>query len=59
MEKDQTGGEGNEERGERKKKKILKASDEGPGWSVNETETVGMCNEEMKSNSCTGSFHQA
>lgn len=44
---------------EEKTKKIFKASDEGPGWSVNEFETVGECNEEMKSNSCTGSFHQA
>lgn len=47
------------EGGGREKGRIFKASDEGPGWSLNEFETVGECNEEMKSNSCTGSFHQA
>lgn len=45
------------DRGE--EKGIFKESEEGPGWSVNELGTVGECNEEMKSNRCTGSFHQA
>lgn len=59
---DQDGERPNRWRGEgrkEKKKKREKANDEGPGWSVNEIETVGMRNEEMKPNSCTGSFHQA
>lgn len=51
--------ESNQMRGGGRKKGIFKGSEEGPGWSANELGTVGECEEEMKSNRCTGSFHQA
>lgn len=52
IEKDQIRGVGEE-------KGIFQGSEEGPGWSANELGAVGEREEEMKSNRCTGSFHQA
>lgn len=52
IEKDQTRGVGEE-------KGIFQRSEEGPGWSAKELGTVGEHEEEMKSNRCTGSLHQA